>query len=42
MEAFDVRAMPTLIVFDGVPAGFKVGAGRSRVQLIKWLDRLAA
>lgn len=40
---FNVRAMPTLIVFkDGEPADFKVGAGQSRVQLIKWLDQFAA
>lgn len=40
---YNVRAMPTLIVFrDGEPADYKVGAGQSRVQLIKWLDQLAA
>ena len=40
---YNVRAMPTLIVFkDGEPADFKVGAGQSRVQLIKWLDQFAA
>jgi thioredoxin 1 len=40
---YNVRAMPTLIVFkDGQPADFKVGAGQSRVQLIKWLDQFAA
>lgn len=36
---YNVRAMPTLIVFkDGRPVDMKVGAGQSRVQLIKWLD----
>jgi thioredoxin 1 len=36
---YNVRAMPTLIVFkDGEPIDMKVGAGQSRVQLIKWLD----
>jgi thioredoxin 1 len=36
---YNVRAMPTLIVFkDGQPVDMKVGAGQSRVQLIKWLD----
>jgi len=40
---YNVRAMPTLIVFkDGQPVDFKVGAGQSRVQLIKWLDQFAA
>ena len=40
---FDVMSIPTLIVFkDGVPADMKVGAGQSRVQLIKWLDAFAA
>ena len=40
---YNVRAMPTLILFkDGQPADAKVGAGQSRVQLIKWLDQFAA
>ena len=40
---YNVRAMPTLIVFkDGEPVDYKVGAGQSRVQLIKWLDQFAA
>ena len=40
---YNVRAMPTLIVFkNGEPVDFKVGAGQSRVQLIKWLDQFAA
>jgi thioredoxin 1 len=40
---YNVRAMPTLMVFkDGEPADIKVGAGQSRVQLIKWLDQFAA
>ena len=41
--AYNVRSMPTLIVFkNGVPVGSKVGAGQSRVQLIKWLESHAA
>lgn len=37
--AYNVRAMPTLIIFkDGAPVDIKVGAGQSRVQLIKWLE----
>jgi thioredoxin 1 len=40
---FNVRSMPTMIVFkDGEPVDYKVGAGQSRVQLIKWLDSVAA
>ncbi len=40
---YNVRSMPTLMVFkDGEPADIKVGAGQSRVQLIKWLDQFAA
>jgi len=40
---FNVRSMPTLIVFkDGEPVDYRVGAGQSRVQLIKWLDSVAA
>ena len=36
---YNVRAMPTMIVFkDGQPADMKVGAGQSRVQLIKWQE----
>jgi thioredoxin 1 len=36
---YNVRAMPTLIVFrGGEPVDLKVGAGQSRVQLIKWLE----
>ena len=36
---YNVRAMPTLIVFkDGQPIDMKVGAGQSRVQLVKWLE----
>jgi thioredoxin 1 len=39
---YNVRSMPTLIVFkDGQEADKKVGAGQSRVQLIKWLDQFA-
>lgn len=41
--AYHVRAMPTLIIFkDGAPVDVKVGAGQSRVQLIKWLESHAA
>ena len=41
--AYNVRAMPTLIIFkNGVPVDLKVGAGQSRVQLIKWLESHAA
>lgn len=40
---YNVRAMPTLIVFkDGQPVDLHVGSGRSRVQLIKWLESHAA
>jgi thioredoxin 1 len=40
---YNVRAMPTMIVFkNGEPVDMKVGAGQSRVQLIKWLDQYAA
>ena len=40
---YNVRAMPTLMIFkDGAPADIKVGAGQSRVQLVKWLERFAA
>ncbi|WP_332701259.1 thioredoxin [Devosia sp.] len=41
--AYNVRSMPTLIVFkNGQPVDLKVGAGQSRVQLIKWLESHAA
>ena len=40
---YNVRAMPTMMVFkNGEPVDIKVGAGQSRVQLIKWLDQFAA
>ena len=40
---YNVRAMPTLIVFkDGEPVDLHVGSGRSRVQLVKWLESHAA
>jgi thioredoxin 1 len=40
---YNVRAMPTMMVFkNGEPVDVKVGAGQSRVQLIKWLDQFAA
>ncbi|AKR58303.1 thioredoxin [Youhaiella tibetensis] len=36
---YNVRAMPTMIVFKGgEPADAKIGAGQSRVQLVKWLE----
>ncbi|MBU1307750.1 MAG: thioredoxin [Alphaproteobacteria bacterium] len=40
---YNVRNMPTLMVFrNGEPVDVKVGAGQSRVQLIKWLESHAA
>ena len=40
---YNVRAMPTLMIFkNGQPVDIKVGAGQSRVQLIKWLEAHAA
>jgi len=40
---YNVRAMPTLMIFkDGQPADIRVGAGQSRVQLVKWLESVAA
>ena len=40
---YNVRAMPTMIIFkDGEPVDMKVGAGQSRVQLVKWLEMCAA
>jgi thioredoxin 1 len=40
---YNVRAMPTMIVFHGgEPVDMKVGAGQSRVQLVKWLDQFTA
>ena len=40
---YNVRAMPTMIVFrNGEPTDMKVGAGQSRVQLVKWLEQHAA
>ena len=39
---YNVRNMPTLMVFkNGEPIDVRVGAGQSRVQLIKWLESLA-
>lgn len=36
---YNVRSMPTLMVFkNGEPVDLRVGAGQSRVQLIKWLE----
>jgi len=40
---YNVRAMPTLMIFkNGQPVDMKVGAGQSRVQLVKWLESHAA
>ncbi|MBJ3785692.1 thioredoxin [Devosia sediminis] len=40
---YNVRSMPTLILFkNGKPVDFKVGAGQSRVQLVKWIEQHAA
>ncbi|KQX38595.1 thioredoxin [Devosia sp. Root436] len=40
---YNVRSMPTLMIFkNGEPVDLKVGAGQSRVQLIKWLEMHAA
>ncbi|MET3927318.1 thioredoxin [Devosia sp. 2618] len=40
---YNVRAMPTLMIFkNGQPVDMKVGAGQSRVQLVKWLETHAA
>ena len=43
VSQYGVRAMPTLMVFkNGQPVDIKVGAGQSRVQLLKWLESHAA
>jgi thioredoxin 1 len=40
---YNVRAMPTMIIFKGgEPVDMKVGAGQSRVQLVKWLEMFTA
>jgi thioredoxin 1 len=40
---YNVRAMPTMMIFKGgEPADIRVGAGQSRVQLVKWLEPFAA
>ena len=40
---YNVKGIPTLIIFkNGQPVDMKVGAGQSRVQLIKWLEQHAA
>jgi len=40
---YNVRNMPTMMIFKrGEPADIKVGAGQSRVQLVKWLESHAA
>lgn len=43
VSQYGVRAMPTLMMFkNGAPVDIKVGAGQSRVQLVKWLESHAA
>jgi thioredoxin 1 len=43
VSAYNVRSMPTLMVFHGgAPVDMKVGAGQSRVQLVKWLEAYAS
>jgi thioredoxin 1 len=43
VSRYNVRAMPTMMIFKGgTPADIKVGAGQSRVQLVKWLEAHAA
>jgi thioredoxin 1 len=43
VSAYNVRSMPTLMVFQGgEPVDMKVGAGQSRVQLVKWLEAYAS
>lgn len=40
---YNVRAMPTLMIFkNGEPVDMKIGAGQSRVQLVKWLESHAS
>ncbi len=42
VAAYNVRAMPTLMVFKGgQPVDIKVGYGPSRAQLTKWLESFA-
>jgi thioredoxin 1 len=42
VTAYNVRAMPTLMVFKGgAPVDVKVGYGPSRAQLTKWLETFA-
>jgi thioredoxin 1 len=42
VSAYNVRAMPTLMVFKGgEPVDIKIGYGPSRVQLTKWLESFA-
>ena len=39
---YNVRNMPTMMVFHGgEPVDMRVGAGQSRLQLVKWLDQFA-
>ncbi|MDR3475421.1 MAG: thioredoxin [Devosia sp.] len=43
VSRYNVRAMPTMMIFKGgTPADIRVGAGQSRVQLVKWLETHAA
>jgi thioredoxin 1 len=40
---YNVRSMPTFILFKGgEPVDLKIGAGQSRVQMLKWLESYAA
>jgi thioredoxin 1 len=40
---YNVRSMPTFMLFkDGQVLDLKVGAGQSRVQMLKWLETHAA
>ena len=40
---YNVRAMPTMMIFkNGEPADIRIGAGQSRVQLVKWLEAYTA
>ena len=40
---YNVRSMPTLMIFkNGEPVDIRVGAGQSRVQLLKWLESYGA
>jgi len=42
VTAYNVRAMPTLMVFKGgEPVDIKIGYGPSRAQITKWLESFA-